>query len=80
MKLIKTLHGRHGSIVNVYKDAGDESYQVRVVGSPDATYDTDGLRDALSTAAWMLGDAEVNSPRRCITQQRVQRSNAGERA
>jgi len=63
MKTIKTLEGLRGVRVTVLHDADWEEYQVRIKGSPDATYHTDALDDALATAEWMRGDAEVNQRR-----------------
>jgi len=59
--IINTLNGQHSIKVTVLHDADCGEYQVCIEGSPDATYHTDGLKDALSTAQWMLADAEVNS-------------------
>jgi len=61
IRLLKTLKGMYGVVVKVYVDTEYGEYQVRIDGSPDATYHTDGRNDALNTAEVMRADAEINA-------------------
>ena len=61
MKLIHMQAGEHGLSVEVYREA-DGGFTVQLLGAPQgapSTYSTDSECDALRTAQWMLGDAQV---------------------
>lgn len=74
MRIIKTLDGLHGVQVTVLFEPEWGEYQVRIKGSPDATYHTDGRKDAIDTAEVMRADAEIN-PRCRPTACRNQKPN-----
>jgi len=60
MKLILLINSADGARVAVYKEAED-SYQVQIKGSPDATYHTSDRQDALRMAGQMIDDIERNA-------------------
>lgn len=59
MRKIQTLTASNGTKVTTLYNSELEEYEVRVQGSPDATYYTDGKQDALDTALLMLHDVEA---------------------
>lgn len=56
---LQTLTASNGTQVTVLYNTEWDEYEVRVQGSPDATYYTDSRKDAQGTALLMLHDVEA---------------------